>query len=50
MGAVLREDSGFYSERFEAFAEFAQSVTWSDLRCAECGFGLKEGWKWRLFQ
>lgn len=37
-------------ERYKAFAEFAQRVTWSDLCCAECGFGLKERWKWRLFQ
>lgn len=29
--AVLREDSGSYSVRCEAFAEFARSVTWSGL-------------------
>lgn len=37
-------------ERCKAFSEFAQSVTSSVLCCDECGFGLGEGGKWRLFQ
>lgn len=43
-------DNGDHPMGRLAFTPQEMRVTWSDLCCAENRLGVREGWKWRLFE